>query len=101
MTNDERGYGRRDVSVDDDALAHLVSTCNGDARSLLNALELAVETTADGDVITLDVAAESIQKRAVLYDKEGDAHYDGVSAFITSRRGPAPGASLLRIGRRL
>jgi len=101
LTNDERGYGRRDVSVDDDALAHLVSTCNGDARSLLNALELAVETTADGDVITLEVAAESIQKRAVLYDKEGDAHYDAVSAFIKSLRGSDPDASMYWMGRML
>ncbi len=101
LENEERGYGRRDVRVDDDALAHLVSTSNGDARSLLNALELAVETTEDGASITLEVAAESIQKRAVLYDKEGDAHYDTVSAFIKSLRGSDPDASMYWMGRML
>ncbi|HEY5563956.1 MAG TPA: AAA family ATPase, partial [Rhodothermia bacterium] len=70
----ERGYGGRKVIIDPDAAQHLVSTANGDARSLLNALELAVETThpgEDGAVrIDLSVAEESIQQRAVLYDKE-------------------------------
>ena len=101
LTNKERGYGKRNVSVDDDALAHLVSTANGDARSLLNALELAVETTTDGEPVTLEVAEESIQKRAVLYDKEGDAHYDTISAFIKSLRGSDPDASMYWMGRML
>jgi putative ATPase len=101
LSDPERGYGRRNVSIEDNALAHLVSTSNGDARSLLNALELAVETTAEGEAITLDVAAESIQKRAVLYDKEGDAHYDTISAFIKSLRGSDPDASMYWMGRML
>ncbi len=101
LSNDERGYGRRDVRVDDDALDHLVSTANGDARSLLNALELAAETTPEGESVTLEVAEESIQKRAVLYDKEGDAHYDTISAFIKSLRGSDPDASMYWMGRML
>lgn len=103
LDDDERGYGRRAVQLDDDALDHLVSTANGDARSLLNALELAVETTepdADGLVrIDLAVAEDSIQRRAVLYDKEGDAHFDTVSAFIKSLRGSDPDAALYWLAR--
>jgi putative ATPase len=94
----QRGYGDRKVAIDDDALAHLVDTANGDARSLLNALELAVETTPAGasGVVRVDLAAaeDSIQRRAVLYDKEGDAHYDTISAFIKSLRGSDPDAAL-------
>ena len=94
----ERGYGRRSVRLDDDALAHLVDVANGDARSLLNALELAIDTTSpnsDGVThITRSVAEESIQQRAVLYDKEGDAHFDTISAFIKSVRGSDPDAAL-------
>ncbi len=99
----DRGYGDLDVEVDDVALDHLVSTANGDARSVLNALELAVETTepdAHGIIhITLDVAEDSIQKRAVLYDKEGDAHFDAISAFIKSLRGSDPDAALYWLAR--
>ena len=98
-----RGYGNRAVVIEDDALAHLVSTANGDARSLLNALELAVETTepgADGVVrVDLAVAEDSIQRRAVLYDKDGDAHFDTISAFIKSLRGSDPDAALYWMAR--
>jgi len=98
LADPERGYGRRPVRLEDDALEHLVAVANGDARSLLNALELAVETTepdADGAVrVTRAVAEESIQQRAVLYDKEGDAHFDTISAFIKSIRGSDPDAAL-------
>lgn len=94
----ERGYGKLAVSVDDEALAHLVDVANGDARTLLNAVELAVETTspdAAGQIrITTAVAEESIQKRAVLYDKEGDYHFDTISAFIKSMRGSDPDAAV-------
>src|SRR5574341_1896283 len=76
----ERGYSRRDVQLDDDALAHLVHIAGGDARNALNALDLAVETTppdAQGVIhVTLAVAQASIQRRAILYAKDGDAHYD-------------------------
>jgi len=94
----DRGYGDRRVALEGDALDHLVNVANGDARALLNALELAVETTApdaDGTVrITRAVAEESIQRRAVLYDKEGDAHFDTISAFIKSVRGSDADAAL-------
>lgn len=103
LADPERGYGRRKVCLDDDALEHLVSTANGDARSLLNALELAVETTEpgpDGAVhVDLAVAEESIQRRALLYDKDGDAHFDTISAFIKSLRGSDPDAALYWMAR--
>jgi putative ATPase len=98
LQDDIRGYGQLQVSIDEDAIDHLANVANGDARSLLNALELAVETTvpaADGTIaITLAVAEESIQQRAVLYDKEGDTHFDTISAFIKSVRGSDPDAAL-------
>ncbi|MBG1262158.1 AAA family ATPase [Nostoc commune] len=98
LFDSERGYGKLTVQIDTDALAHLVNVANGDARSLLNALQLAVETTlpdATGVIhIPLAVAEESIQQRAVLYDKEGDAHFDTISAFIKSLRGSDPDAAL-------
>jgi putative ATPase len=98
LADPERGYGKLNVTIEPKALAHLVDVANGDARGVLNALELAVETTeADEDGrlhITLEVAEESIQRRAVLYDKEGDVHYDTISAFIKSVRGSDPDAAL-------
>jgi putative ATPase len=99
-----RGYGKWNVVVEKDALDHLVNVANGDARSLLNALELAVETTpaaAGGGPIRIDlaVAEESIQKRAVLYDKEGDYHFDTISAFIKSLRGSDPDAAMYWLAR--
>jgi putative ATPase len=118
----ERGYGNLAVQIDDDALNHLVEVANGDARAVLNALELAVETTDDRPLttgaprgqqqsttddaesvvgrrssvvhITLAVAEESIQRRAVLYDKEGDYHFDTISAFIKSLRGSDADATM-------
>ena len=120
LADPERGYGKLNVTIDDDALAHLVDVANGDARGVLNALELAVETTqpeplspdaTDTQVasrltfdvsrihITLAVAEESIQRRAVLYDKEGDVHYDTISAFIKSLRGSDPDAALYWMAR--
>jgi putative ATPase len=98
LTDPERGYGKRSVVMDAQAADHLIHTSGGDARNLLNALELAVETTPpnpDGAIhITLDVAQESIQKRAINYDRMGDAHYDTISAFIKSVRGSDPDAAL-------
>jgi putative ATPase len=98
LQDSERGYGLRQVKLDDDARNHLIDVSGGDARNALNALELAVESTqldASGIIhITLDVAQESIQRRAVLYDKDGDAHYDTISAFIKSVRGSDPDAAL-------
>ncbi len=101
--NDERGYVNKNVRLDADALAHLVSTANGDARSVLNALELAVETTRLGKDRTIHIdlatAEDSIQRRAVLYDREGDAHFDTISAFIKSMRGSDPDAALYWLSR--
>ncbi len=103
LDDKKRGYGHQNVQVDPDAQAHLVNIANGDARTLLNALELAVETTPADDAgcirITLPVAEDSIQLRAVLYDKEGDAHFDIISAFIKSVRGSDPDAALYWLAR--
>ena len=105
LSDSERGYGRRNVHLAEDARLHLVRLANGDARNLLNALELAVESTQPDQTgtiqINLDVAQESIQKRAVLYDKDGDAHYDTISAFIKSVRGSDPDAALYWLAKML
>ncbi len=98
LNDTERGYGKLKIEIDPDGLEHMVKTANGDARAVLNALELAVETTptSEDGVIRIDrsIIEESIQKRAVLYDRDGDAHYDTVSAFIKSIRGSDPDAAL-------
>ncbi len=103
LTDPERGYGNQPIQLDDDARDHLINIANGDARTLLNSLELAISTTlanADGLIhITLAVAEESIQHRAVLYDKEGDAHFDTISAFIKSLRGSDPDAAMYWLAR--
>ncbi|MEO0406966.1 MAG: AAA family ATPase [Cyanobacteria bacterium P01_A01_bin.135] len=102
LKDTERGYGDRSIHIDPEALEHLVSVASGDARTLLNALELAIETTPpiEGTIhITLAVAEDSIQQRAVLYDKEGDAHFDTISAFIKSVRGSDPDAALYWLAR--
>ena len=99
----EHGYGNRSVQISAEAAEHLVDVAGGDARSLLNALELAVETSEpdDNGVIAIDlaIAEESIQQRAVLYDKQGDAHFDTISAFIKSLRGSDPDAALFWLAR--
>jgi putative ATPase len=103
LADPERGYGDRSVTLSAEAADHLVDVAGGDARSLLNALELAVETTEpDGSgaiSIDLAIAEESIQQRAVLYDKQGDAHFDTISAFIKSLRGSDPDAALFWLAR--
>ena len=103
LSDPERGYGERHVAITTEAADHLVNVAGGDARSLLNALELAVETTEPSSegVITVDltIAEESIQQRAVLYDKQGDAHFDTISAFIKSLRGSDPDAALFWLAR--
>lgn len=105
LGDEQRGFGTRQVRLDEDAVAHLISVAGGDARNALNALELAVESTPpeeNGAVhITLEVAQESIQRRAVLYDKDGDAHYDTISAFIKSVRGSDPDAALYWLAKML
>lgn len=105
LSDQERGFGKRDVQVEEDALEHLIRVAGGDARNALNALELAVESTPPGPngviKVTLEVAQESIQRRAVLYDKDGDAHYDTISAFIKSVRGSDPDAALFWLAKML
>jgi len=102
LADGDRGYGKLNVQLEATALDHWVNIANGDARTLLNALELAVETTPEqaGVIhITQSVAEESIQQRAVLYDKEGDVHFDTISAFIKSLRGSDPDAALYWLAR--
>ncbi len=107
LQDTERGYGKWKVVFTEGALEHLVETAAGDARSLLNALELAVETSAEQwpppagaeIIIDMQVAEESIQQKAVLYDKDGDYHYDIISAFIKSIRGSDPDAALYWLAR--
>jgi putative ATPase len=105
LADERRGYGKRKIRMDEDAMQHIMHIAGGDARNALNALELAVESTpADKDGVihvTLNVAQESIQRRAVLYDKDGDAHYDTISAFIKSVRGSDPDASLYWLAKML
>ncbi len=114
LTDTERGYGHWNIQFETGALEHLIDTANGDARSLLNALELAVETTPEkwspsstppvpewGSTIYISKEAceESIQKKVVLYDKDGDYHYDIISAFIKSLRGRDPDAAMYWLAR--
>jgi putative ATPase len=98
LKNEERGLGHMKILADENALRHLAKISDGDARKALNALEIAALTTApetNGVVkITLEVAEQSIQKKAVVYDGDGDAHYDTISAFIKSMRGSDPDAAL-------
>ncbi len=105
LGDEERGLGKLDVVADDDAISFLADIANGDARAALNALELGALTTSpgeDGKVrITAEVASECIQKRILNYDREGDNHYDTVSAFIKSMRGSDPDAAVYYLARML
>jgi len=98
LADGERGLGYLKIAADENALRHLAKIADGDARKALNSLEIAALTTppeADGVIcITLAVAEQSIQKKAVVYDGDGDAHYDTISAFIKSMRGSDPDAAL-------
>lgn len=101
----EKGMGSYDAVIDKEAMEFLADIAGGDARHALNAVELGIMTTnrsEDGKIhITLDVAQECIQKRAVRYDKTGDNHYDTVSAFIKSMRGSDPDAAVYYLARML
>ena len=105
LADQDRGFGGKPVQADAEALNHLAEKSDGDARKALTALELAVMTTpADKDGIiriTLGVAEESIQRKAVVYDADGDAHYDTASAFIKSIRGSDPDAALYWLAKML
>ena len=98
ISDEERGMGIYNGSITEDALDFIADVSNGDARTALNAIELAILTTPKNDegkiIIDLDIAQECIQKRALNYDKDGDNHYDTISAFIKSMRGSDPDASL-------
>ena len=105
ITDMDRGMGAYRAVLDEDALEFLADMANGDARSALNAIELGVLTTErspDGFIhITLPVASECIQKRVLKYDKDGDNHYDTISAFIKSMRGSDPDAAVYYLARML
>ena len=131
LADEERGFGKQKIAMDDDAILHLATTADGDARRCLNALEIAVVTTppsssssssalssskakqrekedkAEGEEeesvihITRAIAEESIQKKAVVYDGDGDQHYDTISAFIKSIRGSDPDAALYWLAKML
>jgi putative ATPase len=108
IADPERGYGKLPLAVDDAAIEHWAHLCDGDARRALMALEIAVESqrqhaTAPNDTIRIDqpVAAESIQRKAIVYDGTGDEHYDVASAFIKSMRGSDPDAAVYWLARML
>jgi putative ATPase len=97
LKDTERGYGNKAVELDEDALNHIVENSNGDIRKALSALELGVETTTeiDGKIkIDINIAVECIQRKKIEYDKNGDSHYDTISAFIKSMRGSDPDAAV-------
>ena len=105
VEDEENGMGSYNVTIDDESVDFLANIANGDARTALNAIELGVLTTdpsEDGKIhITLDVAEECIQKRALKYDKDGDNHYDTISAFIKSMRGSDPDAVVYYLAKML
>lgn len=105
LKDKERGLGAANIFIHDDALMHIVRMSEADARRALTALEVAALTTEpreDGIIeINLKTAEESIQKKAVLYDKKGDQHYDTISAFIKSMRGSDPDAAIYYLAKML
>lgn len=105
LTDKEKGLGVYNAQITDEALEFLADISNGDARNALNAIELGTLTTepdADGVIrITLEVASECIQRRNLRYDKDGDNHYDTISAFIKSMRGSDPDAAIYYLARML
>jgi putative ATPase len=103
LQDPERGVGKLGVTATDDALEHLVEIAGGDARMALMGLEAAAlaASAAGAAEVTRDLAAEAVQRRAVVYDRQGDAHYDVISAFIKSIRGSDPDAALFWLARML
>lgn len=105
VEDNDRGLGAYHAVMDEDALDFLADVANGDARAALNAVEIGVLTTKrseDGVIhITLEAASECIQKRVLRYDKQGDNHYDTISAFIKSMRGSDPDAAIYYLARML
>ena len=100
LSDTERGLGSFGLTADDDALVFLADQCGGDARIALNTLEVAAGLTTDS-VITMDTVQEALQKKALLYDKGGEEHYNVISAFIKSLRGSDPDAALYWLARML
>ena len=105
VSDKEKGIGKYNVSIDDEAVEFIAEAAAGDARAALNALELGVMTTSinkDGEIkIDIDTACECIQKKKIYYDKSGDNHYDTISAFIKSLRGSEPDAAVYYLARML
>ena len=103
--DEKKGMGSLHADIDDEALTFLADVANGDARSALNAIELGILTTKpseDGKIhINLKIAEQCIQKRVLKYDKDGDNHYDTISAFIKSMRGSDPDAAVYYLARML
>ncbi|MCA9443471.1 MAG: replication-associated recombination protein A, partial [Candidatus Omnitrophica bacterium] len=98
----ERGYGKRTIEVADESLAALAEACHGDPRSALNSLQLAVEAhPGDPLSLTKDLLLEALQKKALLYDKSGEEHFNLISAFHKSLRGSDPDAALYWLARML
>ncbi|WP_099158618.1 replication-associated recombination protein A [Virgibacillus ndiopensis] len=103
VVDDVNGLGDQDIDITDEALEHIANASSGDMRSALNGLELAVSSTPKNNdnqiVITLDIAEECMQKKSFSHDKDGDAHYDVLSAFQKSIRGSDVNAALHYLGR--
>lgn len=105
ITNKAQGYGKFDITIDDEAITHWATICDGDARRALAALEIAVlseQSKATGQEplhIDLDTAEQSIQQKAIAYDRDGDAHHDAISAYIKSVRGSDPDAAIYWLGK--
>lgn len=102
LADRQRGLGEIPITLHDDALQFLAATCDGDARQALSALEVGVLSTETRPVeFTLELAAESVQRKAVTYDRDGDSHYDSASALIKSIRGSDPDAAIYWLARML
>jgi len=99
LADEERGVGIFALTLDEEARAHIVQFSDGDARMALNALEEAAKIAGKGGAITLEIAEQAFQRRALRYDKDGDQHYDIISAFIKSLRGSDPDAALYWMAR--
>lgn len=105
LSDSERGYGAQSIKAESEALAHLAEKSDGNVRKALTALELGILTTPpdaeDTINFTKEIAEESIQRKAIVYDSDGDAHYDTASAFIKSIRGSDPDAALYWLAKML
>jgi len=101
LTDPERGLGSLSLSADEEAIEHLVTVSGGDARMALTGLEAAAQAAKEAGLasIDLDMAADAVHRKAIVYDRQGDAHYDVISAFIKSIRGSDPDAALFWLAR--